>query len=75
MSQNIPDFTEMTCTNLMIKLRVMLKKLPENQTIEVMVTREQHDNINEPFSKKPFQYSANLISENRYHAKITKIKA
>lgn len=75
MNQNIQDFTEMTCTNLMIKLRVMLKKLPQNQTIEVMITREQHDNIHEPFSKKPFQYSAILISDNRYHAKITKINA
>jgi TusA-related sulfurtransferase len=74
MTEEIRDFTEMTCTNLMIKLRVLLKKLPSGQKLTVIITREQHDNIREPFSKKQYRYSAEKIGDNRFQADIVKVE-
>jgi hypothetical protein len=45
------DFTSLTCTNLMIKLKILLKKLPKGEILNFYSTREQYDNI-----KKPFRY-------------------
>jgi TusA-related sulfurtransferase len=72
MSENKQDYRDMTCTNLMIKLKVMLKKLEANRTIEIIVTREQHDNIKGPFSKKSYEYNAIQVDSNEFHVKITK---
>ena len=35
-------------------------------------TREQHDNIQKPFSKPPFSLSADIVDENKYYNKIKK---
>lgn len=60
------DFTELTCTNLMIKLKILLSKLPPGDTIAFYATREQVDNTCSPFSGQGYQVSWNQEAENLY---------
>ena len=48
----IYDFTELTCTNLMIKLRIMVKKLKPGDLFEFFTTREGATNVESTFRKK-----------------------
>ena len=68
----IKDFTYLTCTNLMLKLKISLKKLRSGDMLHFYSTREQHDNIQKPFSKPPFSLSADIVDENKYYNKIKK---
>ena len=69
---NVPDFTGLTCTNLMIKLKIILKKLGNGEVTEFIANREQFDNIQKPFSKNGLSFSATKVGDNRYHCKIKK---
>ena len=71
-NENIPDYSELTCTNLMIKLKILLKKLPKGQDLRFYSNREQFDNIRKPFSKKPYQFSGEKIDDNKYSIAILK---
>ncbi|MDD1705530.1 MAG: hypothetical protein LUQ12_00655, partial [Methanoregulaceae archaeon] len=66
------DFTELTCTNLMIKLKILLSKLPSGNIIAFYATREQVDNTCSPFSGQGYQVSWNQEAENRYLVNIGK---
>lgn len=69
---NIYDYTNLTCTNLMLKLKIQTNRLKTNHFLEFYSTREQHDNIKKPFSRKNFKFSAKKIDHNMYHVKILK---
>jgi len=49
------DFTDLTCTNLMIKLKILLKRLPPGESLSFLATREQVDNTCAPFSGQGYQ--------------------
>ena len=66
------DFTEMTCTNLMIKLKIMLNRLPPGDTVAFFATREQVDNTCAPFSNNGYQVAWDQAAENRYMVRIGK---
>lgn len=68
----IPDYTELTCTNLMIKLKIITKKMIQAEQVEFYSTREQFDNIKKPFSKNHYSLLGNKTEENKYHAIIKK---
>lgn len=68
----IRDFTHHTCTNLMLKLKILFKKLKSGDTLHFYSNREQHDNIQKPFSKPPFSLAADKVDDNKYHIKIMK---
>jgi len=68
---DIPDYTSFTCTNLMIKLKILLKKLPKGEILKFYSTREQHDNIKKPFSKK-MHFNGEKVTNNKYLIKIMK---
>ncbi|MBD3254609.1 MAG: hypothetical protein GF383_05925 [Candidatus Lokiarchaeota archaeon] len=70
----IRDFSNLTCTNLMIKLKILLKKLNKGNKLEFYSNREQYDNIKKPFSKKSYKLKGDKIGDNKYHILITKIK-
>jgi TusA-related sulfurtransferase len=73
MSTNkIPDYTELTCTNLMLKLKIKLKKLKEDETLEFYSNREQFDNIRKPFSKDGYILQNHQVDDNKYHISIVK---
>ena len=69
----IHDFTDFTCTNLMVKLKVVGKKLKINENFEFYTTREGYTNIEKIFNKKPFKMLAKKEAENKYYVKIWKI--
>jgi len=68
----IPDYTDLTCTNLMIKLKILLKKLPNGKKIGFYSNREQYDNIKKPFDKNPYQFQGEQVGDNKYLISIHK---
>lgn len=66
------DFTELTCTNLMIKLKILLNRLPAGEAVAFFATREQVDNTCQPFSGQGYSVRFNQESENRYLVQIGK---
>ncbi|TXT62276.1 MAG: hypothetical protein BAJALOKI3v1_630013 [Promethearchaeota archaeon] len=68
----IPNYVDLTCTNLMLKLKINLKKLGEGKVLEFYSNREQFDNIKKPFSKNGYQIEANQVDDNKYHIRIGK---
>ena len=71
-SSQIADFTALTCTNLMIRLKISLKKMDSGNALQFYSTREQLDNILKPFSKKPYKFSSEKIGDNYYLITISK---
>jgi len=70
--KEVPDYTELTCTNLMLKLKIRLKKLSSGDSIEFYSNREQYDNIRKPFSKDPYSMENEKVGKNKYYIKISK---
>ncbi len=68
----ILDYAKLTCTNLMIKLKILLKKTSKGDSIEFFSNREQYDNIKKPFSKKRFNFKGEKIYNNKHHIIILK---
>lgn len=66
------DFTELTCTNLMIKLKILLSKLSAGDHVAFFATREQVDNTCSPFSGQGYQVSWDQVAENRYLVRLKK---
>ncbi|WP_457558023.1 hypothetical protein [Candidatus Harpocratesius sp.] len=66
----IDDYSNLTCTNLMIKLKILTKKLKSGDYIEFYSTREQLANIQKPFSKNRFKIQSNKINSNLFHIMI-----
>lgn len=48
----IQDFTDLTCTNLMLKLKILIKKLKPGESLEFFTTREGATNVVSTFQKK-----------------------
>lgn len=69
---NIPDFSNLTCTNFMIKLKINLKKLSNKEIFEFFTNREQNDNIKNHFSKPPYVFDSKKIDNNIYYNAIKK---
>ena len=57
-SQNLLDYTKLTCTNLFIKVKIQTKKLDPGETITFLAKKSGKGNLETPFSKNP--YSINI---------------
>lgn len=68
----IPDFSDLTCTNLMIRLKMLLKKAPEGMTVECIVRRDQRDTIDAPFSRTGYDVKIRNVDTNRYRVSLKK---
>jgi len=71
-TKEIPDYTELTCTNLMLKLKINLNKLDKGDVLEFYSNREQFDNIRKPFSKDEYRLTGDQVDDNKYHISILK---
>ncbi|NYT21677.1 MAG: hypothetical protein GKC07_07765, partial [Methanomicrobiales archaeon] len=60
------------CTNLMIKLKILLKRLSDDDAVAFFATREQVDNTCVPFSGQGYSVNYNQEAENRYLVRIGK---
>lgn len=68
--KKIDDFTDLTCTNLMIKLKILLKRSQPGQEVRFFATREQVDNTCAPFSRHGYTVEWEKGGENRYEVTI-----
>lgn len=68
----IPDLSDLTCTNLMIRLKIMLKKSSPGSAIEFIIRRDQKETIEVPFSRTGYKVTINKIDNNRYRANLEK---
>ncbi len=63
----VPDLSDLTCTNLMIRLKIMLKKTQRGSGIEFIIRRDQKDTIEVPFSSTGY-----LVKIKRSEPTVTK---
>ena len=70
--QNIPDFSGLTCTNLMIRLKMLLKKTPPESAVEIIVRRDQRDMIEGPFSRTGYDVKIDGIGTNLFRIRLQK---
>lgn len=68
----IPDFSDLTCTNLMIKMKMLLKRAPAGTPVECFVRRNQKDSVETPFSKSGYDVKIHMDGTNRYRVSLTK---
>jgi hypothetical protein len=68
----IPDFSNLTCTNLMIRLKMLLKKAGPDILVECMVRRDQRDTIDVPFSHTGYDVKIRKVDNNRYRVSLKK---
>jgi hypothetical protein len=68
----IPDFSNLTCTNLMIRLKILLKKAGPDASVECMVRRDQRDTIDVPFSHSGYEVKIRKVDNNRYRVSLKK---
>jgi len=68
----IPDFSNMTCTNLMIRLKMLLKKAGPDSSVECIVRRDQRDTIDVPFSHSGYDVKIRKMDFNRYQVNLKK---
>ena len=70
MENNTKNFTELTCTNLMIKLKILLNRLSNGDSIHFLATREQVDNTCSPFLGQGYRVSWEQTGENQFLVQI-----
>lgn len=65
------DFTDLTCTNLMIRLKLLLKEIPGGEALRFIVRRDQRDTV-EAFSRTGFSIRIREIDRNRFIVRMEK---
>jgi hypothetical protein len=70
--ETIPDFSDLTCTNLMIRLRMLLKKTPAGNPVVCYVRRDQKDTVEVPFSRSGYDVKVHKADTNRYRVSLVK---
>jgi hypothetical protein len=70
--EGVHDLTDLTCTNLMIRLKILLKKLPPKETLLFIVRRDQRETIEDPFSRDGYLVQVERIDRNRFHVRMKK---
>jgi hypothetical protein len=69
---NTSDFTDLTCTNLMIKLKILLKKLEAGGELSFSATREQVDNTCSQFTNQGYDVEWEQSGDNSFFVKMKK---
>jgi cytoplasmic iron level regulating protein YaaA (DUF328/UPF0246 family) len=71
---DVQDFTNLTCTNLMVKLKILLKAMKKNSQIQFYSTREQSETL-APLSKnKNLKMESKQLEPNKFHISFFKIE-
>jgi hypothetical protein len=66
------DFSDLTCTNLMIRLKMLLKNAQPDTVVECIVRRDQRDTIDVPFSKSGYTVKIRKAGTNTYLVRLQK---
>ena len=71
------DFCELTCTNLMIKVKILTKKLVSGQGLiqglHFLTTREGHTNLEPIYTKMPWTYVWKELGPNKFAVSIKRV--
>ena len=67
------DYRDLTCTNLMLKLKIKTKKMNIGEEFFFHSNREQWDNIQKPFSNKKFKMRYQKLEPNNFLVGIQKL--
>jgi hypothetical protein len=70
--KKIPDFSDLTCTNLMIRLKMLLKNTPPESAVEIIVRRDQRNTIEVPFSRTGYDVKIHKIDTNLFRIRLQK---
>ena len=70
--RKIPDFSGFTCTTLMIRLKMLLKKTPPGSAVEIIVRRDQRDTIEVPFSRTGYDVKIRKSDNNLFRVRLQK---
>ncbi|MFA4875835.1 MAG: hypothetical protein WC586_00350 [Methanoregula sp.] len=68
----VPDFSDLTCTNLMIRLKMLLKNASPGSPVECIVRRDQRDTIEVPFSRTGYDVKIRKVDTNLYRVRLQK---
>ncbi len=68
----VPDYTDLTCTDLMIRIVMRFRRVPLNSVVECIVRRDQRDSIEKPFLRKGYRVEIETFGTNLYLVKLTK---
>ena len=68
------DLTRLTCTNLAIRLKILLKDLPPGEALGFIVRRDQRDTI-EPFSRSGYLVRVSQLGRNEYLVRMEREKS
>jgi hypothetical protein len=69
---SVQDFSDLTCTNLMIRLKILLKKAAPGSPVKCIVRRHQRDVIEVPFSRTGFDVNVVRLENGNYLITLTK---
>lgn len=70
-SPAVRDFTRETCTNLMIRLKILTKRMPPGSALEFFTTREGHANVRDAFRRK-FELHSEQCEPNKFFIRLGK---
>nr|WP_320161857.1 hypothetical protein [uncultured Methanoregula sp.] len=68
----VPDFSDLTCTNLMIRLKMLLKNAAPGSPVECIVRRDQRDTIEVPFTRTGYDVKIRKVDTNLYRVRLQK---
>jgi TusA-related sulfurtransferase len=74
-STAIRDLSELTCTNPMIRLKILMKNADGGDEISVFVRRDQKDMIEVPFSRTGYSVQVQEVDGGRVLVRMKKGKA
>lgn len=66
----LKDYTGLTCTNLMIKLKILTKRMASGDALAFLTTREGNENLRSIFNKAPYSYKSQKIESNIFKIRI-----
>jgi hypothetical protein len=67
------DYTSLTCTNLMIKMKILTQRLQSGQSLKFLTTKEGNANLSGAFNKNPFKYESKQIDPNLFYSIIIRV--
>jgi hypothetical protein len=70
--ETVLDLSDLTCTNLMIRLKILLKKTPPGLGIDFIIRRDQKETIEIPFSRTGYDVTVRKIDTNSYQVTMKK---
>jgi hypothetical protein len=67
-----PDYSDITCTSLMIRLTLRLRNLQAGESVDFTIRRDQRDTIEGPFSDDGYNLRFTELDGSRIHVSMRK---